>query len=730
MSDVLLGSQDGGDHEQSVPDWARGRYKVIHDPVHKYTTLTDEVLSVVDTPQFQRLRELKQLGTVYYVFPGAAHNRFEHSIGVSWLSGLMIDHLAATQPSLHVTDAERAAVRVAGAVHDLGHGPLSHVFDGLFIPLACPGVRWRHEDMSLALLDLLIEENDVHCLDDDGMLDMVKKMVTGVKGGAGSAAAASLAPSPREERPFLYEIVANGISGIDTDKFDYILRDTHNVGMTTAFDYRRLLYGSRVMADGHIGFHVKEAGTAYELFHTRHQLFRQIYVHRATKAIEYMITDVLLEADAAWGRRLSAAIHDPAEYCRLTDNVIFEIEHVGRADPRLARAHGILRDLRRRRLYRFVDEYLVPQRLEAVIPTLRAEDIAGYNANASLRLDPANIIVHDAVFNYGKGASNPVDAVTFFRDATDDVGGRVRREKISHMLPTAFQERIIRVYSKCADEAVVAAVQAAFRRCLRMYNPTAGLAPDPNSRVFANTSLLPPDTTLLAASPDSLVVASDAFGQLGELDRPPRREGVSEPPAEVAAPEQLHSRMRTHAAATPSRASSAAGSGAGGSVVRAASRGRLASPATAAIHGNSVYVAAAASSREGTPHRQASDPIPAARGAVAALEVGAALRLAGSRGARAPAHPPPGPVAAAVVEGALELGSDGEAAAGASHAMPGAGGPASVAGGAIGAARPPLPHGAAKRYLPPQSAGEIVAGGSVTHTTAATTAPTSKRSPP
>ena len=118
MSDALPCSQgEGGDPDSSVPDWARGRYKVIHDSVHKYMTLTDEVLSVVDTPQFQRLRELKQLGTVYYVFPGAAHNRFEHSIGVSWLSGLMIDHLAAAQPALHVTDAERAAVRVAGAVH-------------------------------------------------------------------------------------------------------------------------------------------------------------------------------------------------------------------------------------------------------------------------------------------------------------------------------------------------------------------------------------------------------------------------------------------------------------------------------------------------------------------------------------------------------------------------------------------------------------------------------------
>ena len=515
----------GGSSGGGPPAFAAARYKVLHDPVHKYMTLTDEVLAVVDTPQFQRLRELKQLGTVYYVYPGAAHNRFEHSLGVAWLSGLMVDHLAAAQPALRVTDAERVAVRVAGAVHDLGHGPLSHVFDGLFIPLACPGVAWRHEDMSLRLLDLLIDDNAIDCLDEGGALDMVKKMVVGVKaGGAASAAAASLAPA-REERPFLYEIVANGVSGIDTDKFDYILRDTHNVGMTTAFDYRRLLFGSRVMADGHIGFHVKEAGTAYELFHTRHQLFRQIYVHRATKAVEYMITDVLLEADAAWGRRLSSAIHDPRAYARLTDNVIHEIEHVERDNPALRAAHDILRNLRRRRLYRFVDEHLVPAALEATMPAISPADIAAHNPHPSTRLDHRDIIVHDAVFNYGKGRSNPVDAVTFFRDAADDTGMRMRRDKVSHMLPTVFQERIIRVYSKNSDEAVVAAVQAAFRRCLRTFNPRAGMAPDPASRVF--TSQAAPDPALLAASPDSLV--------LGELDEPPRAAGADGGDAAAAA---------------------------------------------------------------------------------------------------------------------------------------------------------------------------------------------------
>lgn len=310
-------------------DYSAARYKVLHDPIHKYISLQDELLQIIDTPQYQRLRDLKQLGTVSFVYAGATHNRFEHSIGVSWLSGAMIDHLAGLHPELDISADERLWVRAAGAVHDLGHGPFSHVFDGLFLPTATPGVKWSHEDMSLDLLDLLLDENGVEALDYGGGRDAVKHMVMGSKwkgpkaaaGASGSAggitighngvghftsssssAAGALAASlvaggagagasssddghfdlgrAEADRPFLYEIVANGHCGIDTDRFDYLARDSYFTGVQTAFDYRRLLYGSRVMGDGHIGFHAKDAGTVYELFHTRHQLFRQIYVHR------------------------------------------------------------------------------------------------------------------------------------------------------------------------------------------------------------------------------------------------------------------------------------------------------------------------------------------------------------------------------------------------------------------------------------------------------------------
>ncbi|XP_028427157.1 deoxynucleoside triphosphate triphosphohydrolase SAMHD1-like [Perca flavescens] len=94
--------------------------KVFNDPIHGTVELHPLLIKIIDTPQFQRLRNIKQLGGVYFVYPGASHNRFEHSIGVAHLAGQLVEALRTRQPELDIDDRDVLCVKIAGLCHDLG----------------------------------------------------------------------------------------------------------------------------------------------------------------------------------------------------------------------------------------------------------------------------------------------------------------------------------------------------------------------------------------------------------------------------------------------------------------------------------------------------------------------------------------------------------------------------------------------------------------------------------
>ena len=165
----------------------------------------------MDTPQFQRLRHLKQLGTCVYVFPSATHSRFEHSLGVAHLSQRVCQELDKNQPELHITKADILCVKVAGLCHDLGHGPFSHVFDGVFIKAMFPdglknkdGSVWRHEDGSVQMFRYILEDNDIN-LHEYGLSDVDKILIEEIIMGTKE----HKRRGRRAEKFFLYDIVNN-----------------------------------------------------------------------------------------------------------------------------------------------------------------------------------------------------------------------------------------------------------------------------------------------------------------------------------------------------------------------------------------------------------------------------------------------------------------------------------------------------------------------------------------
>jgi HD superfamily phosphohydrolase len=104
--------------------------RTVFDAIHGHLTFDSYVWDIIDTIPFQRLRNLRQTGNLHYVFPSATHSRFEHSIGVAYLSNKLFTHLATNKEDFRYYEK---VVTLAGLCHDLGHGPFSHLFDGYVI---------------------------------------------------------------------------------------------------------------------------------------------------------------------------------------------------------------------------------------------------------------------------------------------------------------------------------------------------------------------------------------------------------------------------------------------------------------------------------------------------------------------------------------------------------------------------------------------------------------------
>jgi HD superfamily phosphohydrolase len=177
-------------------------------------------------------------------------------------------------------------VKVAGLCHDLGHGPFSHVFDNQFMARVRPDLRWSHERASAQMLELLVSDNGIELARAD--VEFIQDLILGEPRPSCTDA--------RARKGYLFDIVANKRNSVDVDKFDYIQRDCYNVGIKSSLDALRLIHFTRVL-DNQICFNQKEVFNLYELFHTRYSLFKRVYTHKVSQAIEYMIVDALVAAD-------------------------------------------------------------------------------------------------------------------------------------------------------------------------------------------------------------------------------------------------------------------------------------------------------------------------------------------------------------------------------------------------------------------------------------------------
>lgn len=241
---------------------ARNKNKIINDPVLGFITIPNELIyELVQHPLFQRLTRIKQLGLANVVYPGAQHTRFQHSLGAMHLVGEAIKQLRLKGQV--ITAAEENGVLAAMLLHDIGHGPFSHVLEHTIIN----GVS--HEELSLKMMELINEEMG-------GRLSLAISIFT-----------------DKYEKRFLHQLIS---SQLDMDRMDYLCRDCFFTGvMEGSIGAARIIKMLNV-SDDKLVVEAKGIYSIENFLVARRFMYWQVYLHKTSVAAEKMLVNILRRA--------------------------------------------------------------------------------------------------------------------------------------------------------------------------------------------------------------------------------------------------------------------------------------------------------------------------------------------------------------------------------------------------------------------------------------------------
>ncbi len=244
---------------------------IINDPVYGFVSIPRGLLcDIITHPYFQRLDRIRQLGLASVVYPSAKHTRKQHSIGALHLVQNALRGL--TEKGYFIFDSEIEATEAAMLMHDLGHGPFSHVLESIFIS------GLTHEDISLMMMEAI--NADLH-----GQLSLAIKIF-----------------KDEYTKPFLHELIC---SQLDMDRLDYLCRDSFYTGVREGSIGAARLINMLELSDERLAVSAKGMYTVENYLMSRRLMYWQVYLHKTAIAAEEVLRSLLRRA-----KHLAAAGHD------------------------------------------------------------------------------------------------------------------------------------------------------------------------------------------------------------------------------------------------------------------------------------------------------------------------------------------------------------------------------------------------------------------------------------
>lgn len=238
------------------------RTKIINDPVHGFIKINNPlILEIIDHPYFQRLKRIKQLGLTEFIYPGAHHTRFHHALGAYHLMTQALMNLR--NKGHEISDQEVEGAQIAILLHDIGHGPFSHVLEFTLLQ------NIHHEDISL----ILMEKLNLHF---SGKLNLAIKMFKNLY-----------------ERRFFHQLIS---SQLDVDRLDYLSRDSFYTGVREGFIGAERLLEMLDLKDEQLVLEIKGIYSIENFLMARRLMYWQVYLHKTAISSESNLIQIIKRA--------------------------------------------------------------------------------------------------------------------------------------------------------------------------------------------------------------------------------------------------------------------------------------------------------------------------------------------------------------------------------------------------------------------------------------------------